>query len=245
LKLGLIADIHGNAVALDAIISELPSDLDHLVCLGDTVQGGTQPAEVMRRLRDLGCPVIMGNTDAWLLSGLAEDPAEPVNPEQRRVGEWTLSQLGSSDIEYMRGFVPTLELSIAADRTALCFHGTPRSFDELIFPETPQEEVLELLGTSEPVVLAGGHTHVQQIRCVGHGLFVNPGSVGVVYDRHQQGEEPVFDLWAEYAVVELAGGHVSVDFRRLPYALGDVVEAAEGSGRPHVDRFLRGYSGRG
>ena len=43
-----------------------------MVCLGDAIQGGPQPAQVVSRLKELACPVVMGNADAWLLTGVED-----------------------------------------------------------------------------------------------------------------------------------------------------------------------------
>jgi len=70
MKLIIISDVHGNCVALDAVLADIQHESgDKIVCLGDAIQGGPQPAEVVQRLRELGCPAVMGNADAWLLDG--------------------------------------------------------------------------------------------------------------------------------------------------------------------------------
>jgi len=70
MRIAIIPDIHGNGVALDAVLADLQQQaIDQIVCLGDAIQDGPQPAAVIQRLRDLACPVVMGNADAWLLSG--------------------------------------------------------------------------------------------------------------------------------------------------------------------------------
>jgi predicted phosphodiesterase len=66
--IALIADIHGNFAALDAVLDALNTEPpDQIVCLGDVAATGPQPQEVLRRLRGLGYPVVMGNADAELL----------------------------------------------------------------------------------------------------------------------------------------------------------------------------------
>lgn len=242
MRLALISDIHGNGVALDAVLADLGDDADLIVCLGDALQGGAEPAEVVARLREMECAVIMGNADAWLLGGLADDPAEPVTAKQRAVGEWTLAQLSKADLLRMRGFVPTLEVSLRDAGDALLFHGSPRSFNELIFPETPNEEVVGMLNGASQSLFAGGHTHTQQIRRVGESIFVNPGSVGVVYERNQTEGSQRYDPWAEYAVVSTDHRVPSVEFRRVPYDLDELARVAHVSGRPHADEFMAGYS---
>ena len=70
MRLGLISDIHGNLLALDAVLDELnESRIDRLVCLGD-VAAGPEPRETVERLRELGCPVVRGNWDTWVLDGV-------------------------------------------------------------------------------------------------------------------------------------------------------------------------------
>ena len=70
MHLALIADIHGNLPALDAVLAELDREgVDRIVCLGD-ISIGPQPVEALERIRALGCPVILGNWDAWLVDGV-------------------------------------------------------------------------------------------------------------------------------------------------------------------------------
>jgi predicted phosphodiesterase len=81
MRTALVSDIHGNTVALDAALADLKAHpVDQVVCLGDAIQGGPQPAGVVARLRELGWPVIMGNADAWLLSGVPTG-TEPMTPQ--------------------------------------------------------------------------------------------------------------------------------------------------------------------
>ena len=69
MRVALLADIHGNGFALDAVVDALATEaVDQIVCLGDVAIFGPQPREVLNLIRSLKCPVIMGNTDAWALA---------------------------------------------------------------------------------------------------------------------------------------------------------------------------------
>lgn len=84
MKIAIISDIHGNCVALDTVLNDINGmEVDRIVCLGDAVQGGPQPAEVVTRLRELDCPVVMGNADDWLITEI-DSGAENI-PEERRL----------------------------------------------------------------------------------------------------------------------------------------------------------------
>src|SRR5690348_5015085 len=121
MRTAVVSDIHGNGVALDAVLADLRRQpVDQVVCLGDAIQGGPQPAEVVARLRELGWPVVMGNADAWLLSGAATG-SEPVTAQQEAVRQWSLARLGEADRAFIASFAPTLTIDVGAGRELLCF----------------------------------------------------------------------------------------------------------------------------
>jgi predicted phosphodiesterase len=67
MRTALIADIHANLVSFDAVLADIDrARMDQIVCLGDVAATGPQPRETLARLRRLGCPVVLGNADAWL-----------------------------------------------------------------------------------------------------------------------------------------------------------------------------------
>src|SRR3954449_12431588 len=104
MRIGLIADIHGNAVALDVVLAELMREqVDEIICLGDVAALGPQPREVLRRLRKIGCPIVMGNTDAWLA---AWPPDEAISREVFAITDWCAAQLSADDLVYIRTFPP-------------------------------------------------------------------------------------------------------------------------------------------
>jgi predicted phosphodiesterase len=70
MRLAVISDIHGECFALEQVLQDIRQQgIEQMVCLGDALQGGSQPAETLARLRELNCPVVMGNADAWLITG--------------------------------------------------------------------------------------------------------------------------------------------------------------------------------
>jgi putative phosphoesterase len=167
--LALVSDIHGNDRAFAAVVAELERlGVERAVCLGDAVQGGDEPREVLDRLAALGWPVLLGNADDFLLEVPADSP-EPITAAQLEKREWTLSQLAPHHLEQIRSFPRTLEVG-----RLLAFHGSPRSYDDVLLPETEDYSPWRVDGVD---VLAGGHTHIQWTRVVGGALYVNPGAV--------------------------------------------------------------------
>jgi len=245
MRIAVISDIHGNCLALDAVLDDLRGDgVDQLVCLGDAIQGGAQPAETVARLRELGCPVVMGNADAWLLTGVETGAEGPPSEQLRAVREWSLAQLSEADRAFIAGFGPTVELALPGGRPLLCFHGSPHSFDDFIFPETPEDDVQRMLGGFGAAALTGGHTHLQQLRRLDDALFFNPGSVGRAFSRQQPAERFHFDPWAEYAVLSLAGRRLSLEFRRAPLDVDALAQVVLRSGMPYAETTAAQYQVR-
>jgi diadenosine tetraphosphatase ApaH/serine/threonine PP2A family protein phosphatase len=110
----------------------------------------------------------------------------------------------------------------------------------VLLPELGGEALEPFLG-HDAALLAGGHTHLQWTRAIGDALYVNPGSVGVSYDRHP--DPPVLRAVAEWALVTVANGAVAVEFRQVPYSLEDFRAAAARSGRPYADEYVARLTG--
>jgi predicted phosphodiesterase len=214
--------VHGNGVGLDAVLAELEAArVDRLVCLGDLVEGGPQPSYCIRRVHELGCAVVLGNTDHWLLHHRfgADDLRD-------RLGAWTLAQLDEDDRELVRGFAPMLELDLGGGRRLLCVHGTPSSFLEKIDPDASEAELCELLG--DAAALAAGHSHVQWQRRLADRVVFNPGRVGgPLGGRKLPTLRSDFDGTADYAVLTAERDELTVELRRVAYPLEELRRGLE------------------
>jgi predicted phosphodiesterase len=167
--LALVSDAHGNDRALGAVVAELERlGVRDGVFLGDMVQGGDEPRAVLDRLAALGWPVVLGNADDFVLD-VPDDSPEEITEAQLEKRTWTLAQLDERYLDQMRLFAPTVELG-----SLLAFHGSPRSYDDVLLPESEDDAAWRVDGFD---VLAGGHTHMQWARVVGGALYVNPGAV--------------------------------------------------------------------
>lgn len=240
MRIAVIADMHGNCVAFDAVLADLEAHpFDQLVCLGDAIQGGPQPAQVVARLQELGCPVVLGNADAFLLTGA--DGNKAVSAQQYAARDWSLAQLSEADRAFIAAFHPTVEFSLPGNRRFLCFHGSPASFHDRIFPNTPDEEVRGYLGAYLPAILTGGHTHLQQLRRLDDSLFFNPGSVGFVYNTRQSGGVLHADPWAEYAILSADEHRFSIEFCRVSFDVAEWKRITLASGIPDTETMVTRY----
>lgn len=238
MKIALMSDIHGNFVALEAVLAALRQEApDQIVCLGDVVVGGPQPREVLTAVRALSCPVVMGNTDEWLLSPTPFTIRSEADQILYDVELWGTNQLTDEDKAFVRTFQPTVELDLGHGRSLLCFHGSPRHNMEGINATTPDEELAEKLGGVQATIFAGGHTHTPLLRRTGNGFILNPGSVGLPFYRGADGRF-INPARAEYALVTAGNGRLDITLRRVAYNMDDLRTAVTHSAMPHPGHFL-------
>lgn len=246
MRIAVISDMHGNDFAFEKVEADINKQgVDQIVCLGDAIQGGAQPAAVAQRLRGLNCPVVMGNADDWMMTGI-ERGKDAIPPERLKkmgvIREWSLSQLSNDDKKFIATFQPTITIQLEQDLNLLCFHGSPTDYDDVILPTTSEEEFQKFLGAFNKNILTGGHTHTQQVRRCGERFFFNPGSVGLPFNSYQTDGPFHVDAWAEYAILTVGHGEIDLKFRRLPYDARDVIEIYRKSGRPFAEDAIADYS---
>jgi putative phosphoesterase len=235
MRLALISDIHGNLPALEVVLAELERDgVEEIVCLGD-VAVGPQPLETLARIEALGCLVVMGNWDEYLLSGAPQLRGELADV-LAEMCSWTREQLSASDRRYIGDFRQTVELELDNGKTLLAFHGSPRSTEDEIIATTSDEELGEMLDGLKATVFAGGHTHFQLLRRHGEAVVVNAGSVGLPFRRRRAGVMQI-SPWAEYCVISVGPSHLAIELRRTAVDVDGFMRATLRSGMPHAARW--------
>lgn len=240
MRIALIADIHGNAVALDAVLAHLAIEPpDRIICLGDVALRGPEPRRALRRVRELNCPVVLGNGDAWLLDWQAGCGAGAPFPWMQENDEWCAGQLSAEDFAFMATFAQTIEIPLEGNRQLLCFHGSPRSHSEEISTTTPSEMLARMFQGCTATFLAGGHTHIPLLRQYGTQTIINPGSVGQPITRLAPDGPIRLLTQAQYAILRIEGDMVGVEFRQVSLNLTEVIEAGYRTGMPAARRWAR------
>ena len=192
MPIAALYDVHGMPWALEAVLAEV--DADAIVFGGDLVWG-PYPRETLALIRSLDARVVRGNTD--------RDP-----------GEWVSAQLNEEELAWLT----ELPQSVTVDDVFYC-HATPRSDEEIVTPETPDELLEEMLAGVGERLVVGGHTHMQQRR----GRYVNAGSIGMPYE----GEVAAF--WAVIGE--------DADLRRTPFDVERAIAETRRSAWPLAQSF--------
>jgi predicted phosphodiesterase len=216
-KVALISDLHGNLLALDAVLADAGrAGADRVICLGDVATLGPRPHEVLARLQAIGCDCIVGNHDAFLLDAELIRSYTEMAVVVDAV-DWCRAQMSAAELAFVRTFVPELEVALGGGATLFCYHGTPRSNMEDLLPTASAAEIDRVLAGRTATVMAGGHTHLQMLRQHRGTLVLNPGSVGCPFVEAPSGGAPRLMPHAEYALVEAsADGAVAVHLKRVP-----------------------------
>ena len=234
----ILSDIHANLTALDAVLKVAEGRWQRAVCLGDLVDYGPDPNEVIARVRSLEALTIRGNHDKAVV-GLA-DP-DDFNPIARMSVLWTREQLTPEN----RLYLETLPSGPKGAGGFSIVHGSLRDEDEYVFsPELARDGLLNAL---TPVTFFG-HTHVQGGFALRDGLagilhlpyaggesfstfaiepgtayLLNPGSIGQPRDG---------DPRAAFAIADL--DNQSVEFWHVPYDIEAVQERMARAGLPEA-----------
>jgi predicted phosphodiesterase len=240
MRLAIVSDIHGNLVALDAVLADLRLRApDAVVNLGDCATSPLWPRETAELLGTLRWPTVRGNHDRWI--------ATAPQDELSRTEIFTRAALTSSQLSAL-GSLPA---AVTPCGGVLAVHGTPGSDVAYLLEEkvdgrlryvTRDELDRRLADTPAELVLCG-HSHVAHTARASAGrLVVNPGSVGCPRyadnaDRHLN---EAGDCLAHYALATRRGGRWSVELLALDYDFDAVAARARANGRPDwAEGFLR------
>jgi predicted phosphodiesterase len=217
------------------VLAQLAADQpDYLVCLGDVAITGPHPHEVVERLRALNCPVVRGNWDDWALR--VRDGSRSY-ADCRPVDRWCAERLTAADLAFLRTFPATFALDLPDGTQMLCYHGSPRDYNEVIGAATSHELLDQMVEGRRTGILAGGHTHMAMLRRHGEALVINPGSISENWNFSAWPEHRRFNPHAEYALIEHEHGTMRVTFRRVAYDVDAVIAAAYANDMPGADEW--------
>lgn len=225
MRVAVLADVHGNLPALEAVLEDADRfDVDRVVLLGD-IAGGPMPGETLDQLAALAERVIWvhGNGERELVDGF--DGVVPTGPAADAVAS-CVPLLERRHRDLMADLPLTVTLDIDGLGPTLFCHATPRRDDEFILVDSPVERWAAVLhGVTEQVVVCG-HTHMPFDRLVTRRRVVNPGSVGMAYG-------PPGAYWA------LLGP--TVQLQRTIYDVQAAADRIAASGYPNAADWAQEY----
>jgi predicted phosphodiesterase len=233
MRLAVISDIHGNMLALEAVLADVASrGADAIVNLGDCVTSPLWPRETFERLEAQKFPTVRGNHDRWIV----EHAYEKLSP----AGRFAHDALTAAQRSSLHALPPRLEI----EEGLLAVHGTPED-DSTYLTETmldgrlvpaARETVAARLGryAGTPAILCG-HSHRQFVMwSPAGGLILNPGSVGcpVFADSPAAPALEPRSPHARYAILSRSSGRWSAELLVVDYDWDQAARRAHDNGFP-------------
>jgi predicted phosphodiesterase len=238
MRLAIIADIHGNVLALEAVIADLVEAAPDLVVnLGDCVSGPLWPRETLDILMAKDWPTVRGNHDRWV--------AKTPRVEQMGSDAHAYDALDARGRDWL-GALP----GVLRRDDILMFHARPDDDNAYLLDTTAdgvmisasKEEIAARLGAERAPLMLCGHSHLPRVVTLDESLIVNPGSVGCPgYEDPTPPSPHVMEVGsphARYALATLRNGVWRIDQRAVAYDWNRAAQQAERLGRAAWARAL-------
>lgn len=228
MRAAFISDIHGNAIALDAVLEDISKKkIDKIFVLGDICYRGPEPKRSLQLVQSLKTDVIKGNADEWTVRGVRKgevpDHVLDVMNEER---EWIANKLDEADFNYLRDLPTELHLQINGV-SVHAFHATPESLFEIVPPHADDDTIeTKLVKEQNTELYIYAHIHKPYIRHVGGKVIINIGSVGLPFDGVQK---------AAYCIVDVSETGYSTSIERVSFDIEKVIQQYEQADYPNKE----------
>jgi predicted phosphodiesterase len=216
-RVAVLSDVHGNAIALEAVLADVREAGPDLVVFGGDLTWGPLPERTLELVGELSLPkrFVSGNAERALL-----EPSADPTPRAR----WLLAKHTKEALAFLSTFARTVSVDVQRLGPTCFCHGSPRSDEELVTPRTPEGRVRALSADIPERVLVTAHTHMQFDRRVAGIRSLNAGSVGMPY------EDRPGAYWALFGP--------DVELRRTEYELDVAAAAYRASGDPLAEQMV-------
>jgi predicted phosphodiesterase len=213
-KVAVLSDVHGNSIALAAVLRELEREQPDLIVSGGDLTWGPLPEETFALASGLNARFVRGNADRAVLENVSSTERE----------QWMQAHHTTEMREFLAGFEENVVVEVDGLGPVRFCHGSPRTDEECVTPETPEARVREFSTGVDERVIVTAHVHIQFDREVAGIRSVNAGSVGLPYE----GKAGAY--WA------LLGP--DVELRRTEYDLDETIARYRETGQPGVEQII-------
>lgn len=227
MKIAVFSDVHGNAIALEAVLKDIDSrNIDLVFCGGDLVGYGAFPNEAIGMVRKYRIPTIMGNYDDGVGFNKNDCGCAYTDLQMKELGqislEWTKKRVNFENRAFLRSLLERIQFTVCGKKI-LIVHGSPRRINEYLYGDHPEESVLRLFDDEKADIIVCGHTHVAYTRVMDGKCLINAGSAGKSKDG---------DIRAAYTVIKLTESSLETEVIRVGYDVERMAQAIESSGLP-------------
>lgn len=234
-KIAIISDIHGNIPALNAVLDDIKKKkITKIICLGDLVGKGPNPAEAVDIIKKECSTVLIGNWDKIVSK-------ENDNENDFEMAKWARKRLGKERLKYIKNLPFSLDFYISGKLVRL-FHASPQSVFNRVHYDSPSEKILSLFDNTEytdniygknPDIVGYGDIHGTYLKCFDGKMVFNVGSVG----------NPLDITLPSYVILEgeydnRENKEFQTNFIRVPYDVEEAIKLAKESDMPEIENYI-------
>ena len=204
MKIAIISDIHGNKIALEAVLDDiLKNKVEHIIVLGDLITDlPNETNSVLDMVKSLRGFIIKGNRESYILNN-----QEPFEYDHFLAMKLTKNLLTEENYNYIKSLPEQISLIFDSEFSLRCVHGSPFSIFEHINENDDKSIINCQMAINEKILLCG-HTHKQWFRIVNGKTVINPGSVGINFSG---------DKTAQYAIIENELNGIQIELMKIKY----------------------------
>ena len=206
MKIGLIADVHANVVALEAVLGDM-GPVDAILCAGDVVGYNPYPNETVELLKKYRVKCVRGNYDTAVLTG----DTQWFNPVAQQTIRWTADHLTRDCLHFLETLPDHIDLN-----GLTVYHGGPNRLQEFVY-ENDHERFCRIFDPFDVKLVVFGHTHVPMVENCGGKTILNPGSVGQPRDGDPRASYGIYDCDKKTFEVH----RVSYDVKKVQKAIAE------------------------
>ncbi len=226
MKIAILADIHGNLQALEAVLKDIGHEgVDQVIVNGDLVNRGPNNVAVLETLWNENFSYTLGNHDDLVRKWVERDSDLPVawfSDPFWKATAWVSEQLERTGwLAQLRDLPMTQRLEPENAPSVLISHGSPRHYREGYTERLATDDIKSIAAAFPAQVYVGSHTHSTLDRRVARLRLLNTGAVGSPFNG---------DKRAQYLILHLKEGNWQADFRALDYDREAALKAYETTG---------------
>ncbi|MHB8872790.1 MAG: metallophosphoesterase family protein [Myxococcaceae bacterium] len=217
MRVAVVADIHGNLPACEAVFEDLARQSpDFVVAAGDLALRGAHPRETTDMVFDRCDAVLMGNTDAYLAGNYLGGAYRERDHWKQDLLEWTREQLGPARVKQLGELPFSMRYTPRRGQDLFICHANPRNLEESLDPTLDEASLRRYFQHLEAAAVAFGHLHFPYRRRLGRMLLADVASAGIPRDG---------DLRPAYGIFTFTPRGWRVQIRRVRYQVRKATQA--------------------
>lgn len=213
MRLAILADIHGNLPAFEAVLADVEKQRpDQVIIAGDVVDGMPDSLACWQLAQSLGCPILRGNHERYVAHFDTPEESPLWKTERFAPLHYAINQLSAADRSTMNNLPTLLRLPHLPD--LLLVHATARNDYDTITAHTPEAEIAQMFTDAPERYIVRAHNHIGQTRIWQDDRFIiTDGSIGLPMDGNPT---------AQYLLLDQRLSGWRTTHRSIPYSLGAV-----------------------